>query len=149
MLSRHFVSRITLVIGVFLSVLSLSAFSQDKAGQGAKSGSAKPAVVAKADASARKDTLVPIAVTLKPQETCPIMGEPINKKFYVDYQGKRIYACCGMCPDKIKQDPEKYIKKLASMGEGVETIAPPAAKPAKAQAMPADMPKGMKMESGK
>jgi len=64
----------------------------------------------------------PEAIVLKPQTTCPIMNEPINKKFFVDYQGKRIYACCGMCPDQIKADPEKYIKKLEAMGQGVEVL---------------------------
>ncbi len=66
----------------------------------------------------------PKSVTkLKPQTTCPVMGDKIDKSFYVDYKGKRIYACCGSCPDIIKKDPEKYIKKLEAMGQSVEVIS--------------------------
>lgn len=59
---------------------------------------------------------------LKPQTTCPVMGGDINKNFYVDYKGKRIYVCCEGCLGELKKNPEKYIKKLESMGQGVETI---------------------------
>ncbi len=63
------------------------------------------------------------AKKLKPQATCPVTGDPINKKLYVDHKGKRIYVCCPMCIDSVKKDPEKYVKKLESMGQGVETIS--------------------------
>ncbi len=46
------------------------------------------------------------------QEKCPVMGYPINKDIYVDYQGKRIYFCCPSCLEKFRQEPENYIKKL-------------------------------------
>jgi len=59
---------------------------------------------------------------LKPQTTCPVTGDPIDKKLYVDYKGKRIYVCCASCIAKVKKNPEKYIKKLEGMGQGVETI---------------------------
>jgi YHS domain-containing protein len=59
---------------------------------------------------------------LVPQTTCPVMGGAIDKKLYVDYQGKRIYMCCPGCKDAIAKNPEKYIKKLASMGQSVEII---------------------------
>jgi YHS domain-containing protein len=62
------------------------------------------------------------AKQLKPQTTCPVMGEPIDKNLYVDYNGKRIYVCCADCIDKVKKNPEKYIKKLEKMGQGVESI---------------------------
>ncbi len=52
-----------------------------------------------------------------PQKTCPVMGNPINKDLFVDYNGKRMYVCCGMCINEVKKDPEKYLKKLAEMGE--------------------------------
>ncbi|MHC5036500.1 MAG: YHS domain-containing protein [Planctomycetota bacterium] len=54
---------------------------------------------------------------LKPQQRCPVMGNPINKEVYVDYQGKRVYFCCPGCDAKFKKDPEKWLKKLAEMGE--------------------------------
>jgi YHS domain-containing protein len=62
------------------------------------------------------------AKQLKPQTTCPVLGEPIDKSLYVDYNGKRIYVCCADCIEKVKSDPEKYLKKLAGMGESVEAI---------------------------
>ncbi|MBN1576791.1 MAG: hypothetical protein JW913_09580 [Chitinispirillaceae bacterium] len=59
---------------------------------------------------------------LKPQTTCPVTGDPIDKKLYVDYQGKRIYVCCSQCIASVKKDPEKYIKKLESEGQSVKVI---------------------------
>jgi len=44
------------------------------------------------------------------QKLCPVMGDPIDPKIYVDYNGRRIYFCCNACPPKFKADPEKYIK---------------------------------------
>lgn len=50
------------------------------------------------------------------------MGGKINKNLYVDYQGKRIYVCCGMCIGKVKADPPKYIKELEAKGIVLEEI---------------------------
>ena len=61
---------------------------------------------------------------LKPQTTCPVMGGDIDKSQFVDYNGKRIYVCCGGCIAQVKADPEAAIKKLASLGQEPETIAP-------------------------
>ena len=52
----------------------------------------------------------------EPQAKCPVMGYTINKKIYADYQGKRVYFCCGSCIGEFKKDPEKYIKKLEDQG---------------------------------
>jgi len=59
---------------------------------------------------------------LAPQTICPVMGNPINKELYADVDGKRIYVCCKGCIDPIKKNPQKYIKKLEKMGQGVEAI---------------------------
>ncbi len=56
------------------------------------------------------------------QTNCPVMGEKINKKFYVDHGGKRIYLCCPACIDKVKADPEKYIKMLEKEGVELEKV---------------------------
>jgi YHS domain-containing protein len=72
------------------------------------------------------------AKQLKPQTTCPVQGGPIDKKLYVDYKGKRIYVCCPGCIDSVKANPEKYIKKLEKMGQGVETISDKSVKEGKA-----------------
>ncbi|MFC1693094.1 YHS domain-containing protein [Candidatus Latescibacterota bacterium] len=46
------------------------------------------------------------------QTNCPVFGGEIDKKFYVDHMGKRIYFCCKMCIAKFNEEPEKYMKKL-------------------------------------
>jgi YHS domain-containing protein len=75
-----------------------------------------------ANQPATHDSMAVSPAKLAPQTTCPVMGEAINKSVYVDYNGKRVYFCCGMCPATFKKDPETYIKKLESMGQGVETV---------------------------
>jgi YHS domain-containing protein len=45
------------------------------------------------------------------QKTCPVMGGPIDKSVYIDYQGKRIYFCCDSCKAKFLKSPETYLKK--------------------------------------
>jgi YHS domain-containing protein len=62
---------------------------------------------------------------LAAQKTCPVTGEAIERQFYTEFHGKRIFACMPSCLEKIKKDPEKYIQILAARGEGgegVETI---------------------------
>ena len=45
----------------------------------------------------------------KPQTTCPVLGNPIDKNIFIEYQGKKVYFCCKGCPDVFKADPAKYI----------------------------------------
>jgi hypothetical protein len=49
--------------------------------------------------------------------TCPVMGNAVNRELYVDHDGKRIYVCCEACIEKVKADPDKYLKKLEKLGE--------------------------------
>ncbi|MBX7133525.1 MAG: YHS domain-containing protein [Fimbriimonadaceae bacterium] len=46
---------------------------------------------------------------------CPVMKTVIASKEaavgHQDYEGKRYYFCCGMCPDKFKENPALYAKK--------------------------------------
>ncbi len=54
-----------------------------------------------------------LAQGIAPNTTCPVMpGERVKQKFYVDYQGVRVYLCCRNCAIKFKNQPEKYIKNL-------------------------------------
>ncbi len=50
------------------------------------------------------------------QTKCPVLGNKIDEKVFVDYQGKRIYFCCTGCIDPFKKDPEKYLKKMEAEG---------------------------------
>lgn len=43
---------------------------------------------------------------------CPVMGNPVDPKVYVDYEGRRIGFCCAGCDDLFKANPEKYLKKV-------------------------------------
>jgi YHS domain-containing protein len=53
---------------------------------------------------------------VKHQTMCPVMGGEVDKKFFADYQGQRVYFCCNACPAMFKKDPAKYIKKLEAEG---------------------------------
>lgn len=45
---------------------------------------------------------------------CPVMpGDRVKEKFFVDYQGERIYLCCRNCVKAFKRHPERYLKNLA------------------------------------
>lgn len=65
---------------------------------------------------------------VKTQTLCPVMGGPINKKLYVDYDGKRIYVCCKGCIATVKKDPAKYVKQLESEGITLDKAEPAKAK---------------------
>ena len=65
----------------------------------------------------------------KAQTTCPVMGGPVNKKLFVDADGKRIYLCCKGCIAPVKKEPKKYIAELEA--EGVTLEKAPVEKAAK------------------
>lgn len=56
----------------------------------------------------------------KAQTMCPVMDGKINKSLYADVKGYRIYVCCPECIEEIKEDPDKYIKKLHEEGVKIE-----------------------------
>ena len=62
----------------------------------------KPVAPAPADGAA----LPPGANTI-----CPVSGDPVDPSEYVDYQGRRVYFCCGSCPARFNADPAKYFAK--------------------------------------
>jgi hypothetical protein len=70
-----------------------------------------------------------VAVEVKPQTKCPVMGGAINKSLYVDVKGFRVYVCCQGCVAAVQKDPEKYIAKIKENGETPETLKTEAAKP--------------------
>jgi YHS domain-containing protein len=74
-----------------------------------------------------QDDGVTLETVGKPQTKCPVMGGDIDRSIFADYQGKRVYFCCGMCPPKFKADPEKYLAAMAKEGV-VPEKAPPAEK---------------------
>jgi YHS domain-containing protein len=50
------------------------------------------------------------------QTVCPVLGNKIDKKVFVDYQGQRVYFCCTGCVEPFKKDPAQYLKKLEEQG---------------------------------
>lgn len=75
-------------------------------------------------AAAKIETSEGEAVKSKhPQSTCPVMGGKVSQKSpYVDVKGYRVYICCPGCAEKIKKDPDKYIKKIRKNGETLYQI---------------------------
>lgn len=55
-----------------------------------------------------KDPAAPALV----QKTCPVSGKPISKDQSIDYEGQKVYFCCGKCPAKFKESPMKYLPAL-------------------------------------
>jgi len=54
------------------------------------------------------------------QTVCPIMNQPIDKQYFVDYEGQRVYFCCLGCETKFKEEPEKYLQQIAAAGVTLE-----------------------------
>ena len=44
---------------------------------------------------------------------CPVSGDKVSGKHFVEYQGKKYGLCCPMCEKDFKRDPKKYIAKMA------------------------------------
>ena len=60
----------------------------------------------------------------KPQTLCPVMGGKINKEFYADYNGMRIYFCCPGCDKTFREYPEKYLQEMRMNHVEPEPIEP-------------------------
>ncbi|HSR87608.1 MAG TPA: YHS domain-containing protein, partial [Pontiella sp.] len=52
----------------------------------------------------------------QPQTRCPVMGNPVNKEIYADYEGQRIYFCCAGCDSTFLENPGKYLKQMSDDG---------------------------------
>ncbi len=48
----------------------------------------------------------------KEQKICPVMGGAINKKYFIEYKGEKVYFCCPGCEEVFLEEPEKYMDKL-------------------------------------
>ena len=51
------------------------------------------------------------------QTICPVMGAPIDKKYYTEYKGQKVYFCCPDCKAQFAKEPEKYLSKLPQFKE--------------------------------
>ncbi len=58
-------------------------------------------------------------------KVCPVTGEKIDKESEVtyEYKGKVYSFCCRACIIEFRKDPEKYIEKMNTAGEGTDEKA--------------------------
>lgn len=53
------------------------------------------------------------ATTMRKQTMCPLRdGNKIDKKFFSDQDGKRIYFCSSACKKEFEMNPTKYMKQM-------------------------------------
>lgn len=65
--------------------------------------------------------------TAQTNTMCPVLtDEPVVANQWVDFQGKRVYLCCGKCKRIFQQDPQKYVTNLPQF-QVVHTASTPAA----------------------
>jgi len=50
----------------------------------------------------------------KVQVTCPVTGEPVARKTFIEQDGKKVFFCCKACVAKFQKDPDKYKTALAN-----------------------------------
>lgn len=48
------------------------------------------------------------------QVTCPVSGETIDHREFVEHAGGTVYFCCEQCKREFRQAPDKYMGKLAA-----------------------------------
>ncbi len=63
---------------------------------------------------------IELAKTPNPQTMCPVMDMAIDRQFFVDHDGERIYFCCAPCIEKFNQDPSVYLEKMRDAGAKLE-----------------------------
>ncbi len=74
---------------------------------------AKPSMMAPPDANAPMPQHEHMAHQADTQQTqCPVMGGAINKKYVIEYKGKKVYFCCPGCDEIFLKDPNAYMDKL-------------------------------------
>jgi len=47
----------------------------------------------------------------KAEPKCPVSGKKIDKEQSVDFNGGKVYFCCGNCPKAFEKDPKKFTAK--------------------------------------
>ena len=65
-----------------------------------------------ADSTSETQSAAPATAAAAEQTICPVMGGPINKDIFVEYEGKKVYFCCAQCKGEFEKEPEKYLSKL-------------------------------------
>ncbi len=77
---------------------------------------------------------------LKKQTLCPVSGNAIDTRTYVDHQGKRVYFSNKDNAAKFMANPEKYLKQMAEDGIALEATPASNGSGAKSKASEARAP---------
>ena len=56
------------------------------------------------------------------QANCPVMGGPINRDFFHDHDGWRIYVCCPPCLDELRERADEIIAEQRKKGIVFEPV---------------------------
>lgn len=67
------------------------------------------------------------------QKTCPVSGKPIDSDKSVEYEGEKIYFCCGGCPKAFDKEPMKFLPAVYKQKypQRIQTACPMSGKPFK------------------
>ncbi|MBI1977505.1 MAG: YHS domain-containing protein [Candidatus Omnitrophica bacterium] len=55
---------------------------------------------------------------------CPVSGDKVSGKDFIEHNGKRYGLCCKQCTGKFKKNPEKYLMAMVNQeltGKPVES----------------------------
>lgn len=56
-------------------------------------------------------------------KVCPVTGNPVSGKDFVEYKGKRYGICCPACKDKFLADADAMVAKVEELGKEVAAKA--------------------------
>ncbi|TET32224.1 MAG: hypothetical protein E3J72_20235 [Planctomycetota bacterium] len=65
------------------------------------------------------------------------MVNPINKKFFANHGGKRVYFCCLSCVNEFRKNPGRYMERLNEAGVILEDLSAGGSANAKEKPAPA------------
>ena len=65
------------------------------------------------------------AMTDAGNKFCPVSGDKVSGKDFLEHEGKRYGLCCAMCTKDFKKNPKKYIAKMEEQEKAGEAGAPP------------------------
>lgn len=64
---------------------------------------------------------------------CPVSGQPVKADKFVEYNGGKVYFCCGNCPKAFEANTAKYAAKanmqLVETGQLVQVACPLSGRP--------------------
>ena len=102
--------RVTIIAVIIVSLILIGAGGCKKSEPEASSPTSQLEQTAAKTAEQATET-VAAAASIE-QTVCPVMGQPINKELFTEYEGKKVYFCCPGCKEKFEADPEQYVAKL-------------------------------------